>query len=56
LIKKVFEAALLACPRCSTEMKVVASILDRSVIRKILDHLRGLADGPPPPIAAPTAN
>ena len=53
LIKKVFESDPLACPRCSTEMKVVAFILDPPVIRKILDHLRGLAHGPPRPTAVP---
>ena len=56
LIKKVFEADPLACPNCSAEMKVVAFILDPPVIRKILDHLRGLAHGPPRPTAAPTAH
>jgi len=37
-------------------MKVVAFILDPPVIRKILNHLHGLAHGPPLPTAAPTAN
>ena len=56
LIKKVFEADPLACPNCSAEMKVVAFILDPPVIRKILDHLRGLAHAPPRPTVAPTAH
>ena len=55
LIRKVFEADPLACPNCSAEMKVVAFILDPPVIRKILDHLRGLAHGPPSQ-ARPAAN
>ena len=41
------EADPLACPNCSSEMKVIAFILDPPVIRRILDHLRGLARDPP---------
>jgi len=37
-------------------MKVVAFIVDPPVIRKILEHHKGLAHGPPRPSAAPTTN
>ncbi len=39
LIKKVWEADPLTCPRCSQEMKIVALIDDREVIERILRHL-----------------
>lgn len=39
LIKKVWEADPLLCPRCSREMKIVALIDDRTVIERILRHL-----------------
>ena len=57
LIKKVWEADPLVCPRCSHEMRLVALIDDRKVIERILRHL-GLWDqgvrvspatGPPAP-------
>ena len=56
LIKKVFEADPLACPNCWAAMKVVAFIVDPPVIRKILEHLKGLAHGPPRTTTAPAAN
>jgi hypothetical protein len=39
LIKKVWEADPLLCPRCSREMRIVALIDDRAVIERILRHL-----------------
>ena len=39
LIKKVWEADPLLCPKCSREMRIVALIDDREVIEKILRHL-----------------
>ena len=56
LIKKVWEADPLLCPRCAREMKIVALIDDREVIERILRHLglweQGVrvtpATGPPP--------
>ena len=38
---------LLSCPRCGCKMKLLACILDRASIRKILTH-RGLSAEPPP--------
>ena len=40
LIKKVWEVDPLICPHCGAEMKLIALIDDRSVIEKILRHLK----------------
>jgi hypothetical protein len=39
LIKKVWEADPLLCPKCQREMRIVALIDDRAVIERILRHL-----------------
>ena len=39
LIKKVWEADPLLCPRCQKEMRIVALLDDRTVIERILRHL-----------------
>ena len=39
LIKKVWEADPLLCPRCQKEMRIVALIDDKAVIERILRHL-----------------
>jgi len=39
LIKKVWEADPLLCPRCSKEMRIVSLIDDKAVIERILRHL-----------------
>lgn len=39
LIKKVWEADPLLCPKCRKEMRIVALIDDRDVIERILRHL-----------------
>ena len=58
LIKKVWEADPLLCPRCSHEMRIIALIDERAVIERILRHL-GLWEqgvrvipttGPPVPV------
>jgi hypothetical protein len=60
LIKKVWEADPLICPRCSKEMRIVSLIDDRAVIERILRHL-GLWEqgvrvspttGPPAPVSS----
>ena len=56
LIKKVWEADPLICPRCSKEMRIVALIDQAAVIERILRHLglweQGVrvtpSTGPPP--------
>ena len=47
LIKKVYEANPLTCPRCHNPMKVIAVITDPAQVLKILRHL--LKTGKPPP-------
>ena len=39
VIKKVWEADPLICPRCSKEMRIVALIDQQAVIERILRHL-----------------
>ena len=39
LLRKVYEADPLLCPKCKGEMRVIALIDDLAVVRRILDHL-----------------
>ena len=57
LIKKVYEAAPLVCPRCCGKLEIVSLIGDNAVIEKILRHLK-LWDRPerPPPAAPDRSN
>jgi len=45
LIKKVWEADPLLCPNCQREMRVVALIIERDVIERILFHIGLWSDG-----------
>jgi hypothetical protein len=47
LIKKVYEADPLSCPRCHKSLKVIAVITDPAQVLKILRHL--IKKGTPPP-------
>ena len=48
LLKRVFDIDMQHCPNCrSGELKIIAAILERPVIGKILSHL-GLDPQPPP--------
>ena len=51
LIKKVYEADPLVCPRCSGPVKIISLIGDAPVIEKILRHLKlwDRPERPPPP-------
>ena len=40
LLRRIFEADPLACPRCGEEMRIVAFITEPNVIDRILEHLR----------------
>jgi len=40
LIKRIYEVDPLVCPKCGSEMKVVAFIIDHAVVDKILRHLK----------------
>jgi len=51
LMRHAFGYELLSCPRCGCKMKLLACILDRASIRKILTR-RGLSAEPPPCAAA----
>jgi len=53
LIKKVYEASPLVCPRCSGPMKILSLIGDAPAIEKILRHLKlwDRPERPPPPPA-----
>ena len=53
LIKKVYEADPLVCPRCSRPLKIISLIGDAPVIEKILRHLKlwDRPERPPPPAA-----
>jgi hypothetical protein len=50
LIKKVYEADALVCPRCGSPLKIISLIDSAPVIERILRHLK-LWDRPerPPP-------
>ena len=39
LIQKIYEVDPLKCPKCQGEMRIIASIEDEAVIKKILKHL-----------------
>ncbi|MEX2080422.1 MAG: hypothetical protein WEC33_02310, partial [Dehalococcoidia bacterium] len=57
LIRKVYEADPLECPRCKGPMRVIALIENPGVIRRILDHLglwAPLATERSPPTGAAT--
>ncbi len=47
LLKRVFDLDLQHCPNCGGELRIIAAILEPSVIEKILTHL-GLQAGAPP--------
>ena len=47
LLKRVFLIDALICDRCQALRKVIATITDPFVVRRILDHL-GLPSTPPP--------
>jgi hypothetical protein len=51
LIKRVYEASPLVCPRCSGPLKIISLISEAPVIEKILRHLKlwDRPERPPPP-------
>lgn len=56
LIRKVYEAGPLKCPRCKGPMRVIALIDDPGVVRRNLEHLGGWAPEASergPPVADP---
>ena len=54
LMRRAFEADVLACPKCGGRMIVLSTIEDPAVIRRILTHLGLSMDGGEPvPARAP---
>jgi len=47
LIRKVYETDVMTCPKCSSEMRVVAIITSELEVRKILRHLAKTGKSPP---------
>ena len=47
LLKRVFNLDLEHCPNCGGELKIIAAILERPSIEKILTHLGLQARAPP---------
>ena len=47
LLKRVFASDALACPKCGGRMKVIATISDPEVVRKVLTSLGLPTRGPP---------
>ncbi|MBI4609726.1 MAG: hypothetical protein HY726_12040 [Candidatus Rokubacteria bacterium] len=47
-MRRAFELDVLACPRCGSRMRLIATIEDPRVIRQILVHLGLPAEVPQP--------
>ena len=47
-LKRVFKIDILTCEHCGGAVKVIASIEDPAVIKKILDHLARRAEAATP--------
>jgi hypothetical protein len=54
LMKRTFDFDVLVCPRCSGRMRVLATIMEREVIRAILGPTGFPADSPPRAPAEPS--
>ena len=48
LLKRVWQADVLSCPKCGGRMRLIAVVQDPGVVEKILRHLRLWSRGPPP--------
>ncbi|MGB3862604.1 MAG: transposase [Candidatus Aminicenantaceae bacterium] len=51
MIRKVFEVDPLTCPKCQSQMRIIAFLTDYAVVDRIIAHLKltFVADKPPPP-------
>lgn len=47
LLAKIYEIDPFACPKCGSEMKVIAVIQDSGEIKRILKHLKKIGRAPP---------
>jgi hypothetical protein len=57
-IRRIYEVDPLTCTECGGEVRIIAFLLDPTVVRKILDHLAtrpGRSRGPPGSHGALTA-
>ena len=52
LLRRVFEIDVLACPRCGGRLRVLVTLEEPAVVRKILTHV-GLPAAPVTPRAPP---
>ena len=54
MIRKVYEVDPMLCPKCGSRMKVIAFLMDFSVVDRIINYLKltFVADKPPPSKAA----
>ena len=50
---RAFAIDVLACPHCGGRLRLIATLHDPSVIRKILAHLGTARSGPRPGLAPP---
>jgi hypothetical protein len=49
MMKRTFGFDVLICPRCRRKMRVIATITDPTVVRKMLEHLGVRASPLPAP-------
>jgi hypothetical protein len=47
LLARIYECLPLVCPRCGQPMRIIAFILERPVIERILDHIGEPTTSPP---------
>ena len=47
LIKRVYGVDPLCCPKCNSDMKIIAIIMNPEEIEKILQHLIKIGRAPP---------
>ena len=53
LMHRAFALDVLACPHCGGRLRLIATLHDPAVIRKILAHLGLAPSGPSPPVRLP---
>jgi hypothetical protein len=46
LLARIYECLPLACPRCGEPMRIIAFILDRSQVERILSHIGEPVEAP----------
>ncbi|MCK6555030.1 hypothetical protein L6Q96_10695 [Candidatus Binatia bacterium] len=54
MLERTFAIDVLACPECGGRLRLIATITDHAVIKKILGHL-GLPTEAPTPVPAKVA-